>query len=193
GHGEKIWVFNHFVRGMTVYGHEPVMKSNRALKQIPFNGKKLKPAKLRKDYWRPMAMIQFPEGMGHVGRSVYHLMREFRMAHELSWDDEMLRDDATGRTLTKHERGAKLNDQKPNSIADMAAVLGGAGKGNKIWMTVAEGGDNVETKALNLTDGETGAALGLVKATIFWSDAMDRNYALEWPPNVSHAEFAGST
>ena len=31
------------------------LQANRALRQLPFNGKKLKPAKLRKDYWRPMS------------------------------------------------------------------------------------------------------------------------------------------
>lgn len=26
GHGEKIFVFNHFLDGMTVYSHDPVLK-----------------------------------------------------------------------------------------------------------------------------------------------------------------------
>ena len=46
--------------------------------------------------------------------------------------------DKDGSPLTKYERGEKLNDQKANTIADMAAVLGGRGKGNKIWMPVTE-------------------------------------------------------
>lgn len=25
-HGEKIWIFNHFLDGMTVYSHSPVVK-----------------------------------------------------------------------------------------------------------------------------------------------------------------------
>lgn len=26
GHGERIWIFNHFLEGMTVYSHKPVLK-----------------------------------------------------------------------------------------------------------------------------------------------------------------------
>jgi hypothetical protein len=163
------------------------LKANRALRQIPFNGKKLKPAKIRKDFWRPMAMIQFPGGLGHVGRSVFHIMREFRMAHETNWSDDLLRDPETNRTLTKHERGKRLNNQKANSIADMAAVLGGVGKGNKIFMSVEQGGENVVAAG----DGY-GKDAGLVKATVFWMNGLDQNYAVEWSPNVTHALFEES-
>lgn len=166
-----------------------VLQANRALKQIPFNGKKLKPAKLRKDYWRRMAMIQFPEGLGHVGRSVFHLLREFRMAHELNWGDEVLYHPEKGSTLTKHSRGKRLNDQKANSIADLAAVLGGAGKGNKMWLPVSEGGDSVDTTGQTRGSNETEDLTGLVHTTIFWANEQDRNYAQEWSSNVTHQLF----
>ncbi|KAK8049235.1 hypothetical protein PG994_010965 [Apiospora phragmitis] len=188
GHGEKIWIFTNFISGLTVYSHNPVLKPNRALRQIPFNGKKLKPSKIRKDYWRPMAMIQFTEGQGHVGRSVYHIMRELRMRHDLGWDDSMIQDKESGRTLTRHERGQKLNGmQKPNAIADIAAVLGGLGKGNKMWQLAAEG---VETDAeASRTDEKTGVVASLLKTQVWWMDPLDKNYAESWSPNVSHYAF----
>ncbi|KAK8089407.1 hypothetical protein PG997_004368 [Apiospora hydei] len=188
GHGEKIWIFTNFISGLTVYSHNPVLKANRALRQIPFNGKKLKPSKLRKDYWRPMAMIQFPEGQGHIGRSVYHIMREFRMRHDLGWEDSMIHDQASGRMLTRHERGQKLNGmQKPNAIADIAAALSGLGKGNKMWQPAAEG---VETVAgPSRTDEKTGEVASLLKTQVWWVDPLDKNYAQSWSPNVSHYAF----
>lgn len=136
-------------------------------------------------------MIQFPEGFGHVGRSVYHIMREFRMVHELSWGDDMFVDEETGRTLTRHERGERLNDQKANSIADMAAVLGGAGKGNKMWMPASEDAD-IEMDGTTKVDEETGEVAGLLKTTIFWETELDKNFATAWPANVSHSSFKES-
>lgn len=107
-------------------------QANRALEQIPFNGKKLRPTKLRKDYWRPLAMIQLPAGYGEVGRSVFQRLRECKRLHELAWPDEVLYEKATNRTLKRGERGRVLNNQRANTVADVAAVLGGLGKGNKM-------------------------------------------------------------
>ncbi|KAI0453261.1 transcriptional regulation of mitochondrial recombination-domain-containing protein [Xylaria acuta] len=189
GHGEKIFVFNHFVDGMTVYSHSPVLKANHAFRQIPFNGKKLRPAKLRKDYWRPMAIIQFPDGQGEVGRSVYQRLRECKKLHEYSWDDSVLYGE-DGRTLTKRERGRRLNDQRANTIADMAAVLGGLGKGNKIVVadedaegTDAAGGEGRAESAapVAVDEGKT-----LLQATVWWTDGLDKNYACKWTKNVNH-------
>ncbi|KAI0480386.1 transcriptional regulation of mitochondrial recombination-domain-containing protein [Xylariaceae sp. FL0804] len=134
GHGEQIFVYHHILDGLTVYSHTRALNHNRALRQIPFNGKKLRPARLRKDYWRPLALVQFPPGAGEVGRSVYQRLRECRRLHELSWDyaGREARDPSTGATRTRHERGRQLNDQRANAVADLAAVLAGLGKGNKI-------------------------------------------------------------
>ncbi|KAI0166028.1 hypothetical protein GGR57DRAFT_496304 [Xylariaceae sp. FL1272] len=174
GHGEKIYIFRHLLDGMTVYSHSPVIKANRALQQIPFNGKKLKPSKIRKDYWRPLAMIQFPEGQGAVGRSVFLRMRECKKLHEYSWDDSLLYDELTNKTLNKRERGKRLNNQLPNTIADMAAVLGGLGKGNKIVIKEAA------------VKGAEPTAQSLVPASIYWADESDRGYAETWSENVAH-------
>ncbi|GAP89687.1 hypothetical protein SAMD00023353_3501040 [Rosellinia necatrix] len=181
GHGEKIFIFNHILDGMTVYSHSPVLKANHAFRQIPFNGKKLRPAKLRKDYWRPLAMIQFPDGGGEVGRSVFQRLRECKRLHEYAWGDHVLYG-PRGETLTTRQRGRRLNDQRANTIADMAAVLGGLGKGNKIVVAGDGGGDG-------LAPVVTGDGKALVPATVWWSDALDRNYATKWPENVTHELF----
>ncbi|KAI1144059.1 transcriptional regulation of mitochondrial recombination-domain-containing protein [Hypoxylon sp. FL0543] len=190
-HGLKIWIFHHFLDGMTVFTLNPVMKASKSLRQIAFNGKKLKPSKFRKDYWRPLAMIQFPEGYAQVGLSVYQRLYECKRLHQLSWGDEMFYDGA-GNPLTKHERGKKLNDQKANTIADMAAVLGGTGKGNKIWMPVT---DNPKELA-NLEAGNDKAVKedekgvkALVKAQVWWKNKEDSKFAKSWPPNVTHYAF----
>ncbi|KAI0383029.1 transcriptional regulation of mitochondrial recombination-domain-containing protein [Hypomontagnella monticulosa] len=198
-HGEKIWIFHHFAEGMTVLSHTPIVKANKALRQIPFNGKKLKPSTFRKDYWRPLAMIQFPEGYGEVGRSVYQRLRECKKLQELSWGDDMLYDDE-GKPLTKHERGKRLNDMRAKTIADMAAVLKGLGKGSKIWMPVPENAEDLDLANVVLegkTDvnqtaegkGATNTKGALVKAEIWWADDQDKNYAKRWSPNVSHYRF----
>ncbi|KAI8949962.1 transcriptional regulation of mitochondrial recombination-domain-containing protein [Xylaria longipes] len=185
GHGEKIFVFNNFVNGMTVYSHNPVLKANHAFRQIPFNGKKLRPAKLRKDYWQPMAMIQFPDGQGEVGRSVYQRLRECKKLHEYSWDDSVLYGE-DGKTLTKHQRGERLNDQRANTIADMAAVLGGLGKGNKIVVADAAGeGQQTESAAPVAVD----EGKALLQATVWWFNELDKKYAYKWTKNVKHELF----
>lgn len=141
------------------------LQSNKALKQLPFNGKKTKPAKIRRDYWEPMAMIQFPRGQGVVGVSAFQKLREFRRLHELSYPEEML-------ALPKAERGKALNDQKANSVADMAAVLAGRGRGNLMAREVAEDGGADRPSR--------------VEATVYWADERDRHFAREWSENVTH-------
>jgi hypothetical protein len=91
-----------------------------------YTGKKLIPAKLRKDYWRPMVVVEFGEGRGDVGRSVFQKLRELQKRHQLEWDDPALL------RMSKRERGKAINDQRGNSVADLAAVLAGRGKGNRV-------------------------------------------------------------
>lgn len=119
-------------------------------------------------------MIHFPKGCGEVGRSVFQKLREFRKRHELEWGDKERVDEL--RKLVRPWRGGKqelgkaLNDQKANSVADMAAVLGGAGKGNRIW-------------AKPRSDEDAGE---LHTATIYWADELDQTHAQSWPDNVRH-------
>ncbi|KAI0396899.1 hypothetical protein F5Y17DRAFT_44059 [Xylariaceae sp. FL0594] len=196
GHGERLFVFHHIWQGMTVLSTSPVMKP-RSLRQIPFRGKKLQPAKIRKDQWKPLAMIQFPEGQGEVGRSVYERMMECRKLHDYAWDDEMLYDER-GKILSKRERGRAMNQkQKAFTVADMAAVLGGLGKGNKVVVapdTEAAGeGETEGTPATAVENSEaffkTDDGTTLVRATVWWDNPQDKNYAKTWPKNVRHELF----
>ncbi|WQF75525.1 Putative large ribosomal subunit protein mL67 [Colletotrichum destructivum] len=146
GHGEQIWVYSHLTSNQVIYSHTKQLDSNRALRQLPFNGKKTKPAKLRRDYWKPMALIQLPSGAGVAGQSVFQKLREFRRLHELCWDESLRftknTDTFTGVTKTRVrnrlERGVALNDQRANSIADMAAVLAGVGRGSRLLVSPQE-------------------------------------------------------
>ncbi|GKT95546.1 LOW QUALITY PROTEIN: hypothetical protein Ct61P_13396 [Colletotrichum tofieldiae] len=219
GHGERIWVYSHLTSNQVIYSHSKQLDSNRALRQLPFNGKKTKPAKLRRDYWQPMALIQLPAGAGAAGQSVFQKLREFRHLHELCWDDSLRftknTDTFTGITKTRvrnrHERGVALNDQRANSIADMAAVLAGVGRGSRLHVSPQEkkavleeeiGGPEVVQDPAPPTAtiaGKKGAAEDATKvvegpdellpATIYWANEADRNFAERWSDNVTHDVF----
>ncbi|KAH8895011.1 hypothetical protein GQ53DRAFT_804603 [Thozetella sp. PMI_491] len=198
-HAEKIFVIRHIERNHVVYSFTPTLSPSLIKRQIPFNGKKLYPATIRKDYWDTMAVIEFPEGQGEVGRSVFQRLREFRKRHELEWEEPLFE-------LSRRERGVALNNQRANSIADIAAVLAGAGKGNLI---VAENkklsrnetirrdkaakAESKAAKAAGVPAQEADAAEGatptktLSSVTVYWQDIMDSAYAQSWSDNVSHA------
>lgn len=181
----------------------PYAQSNRALRQLPFIAKKSKPAKLRRDLWQPMALIQFPSGAGVVGQNVFQKLREFRRRHELEWDDSVLykqeqkeyTDEKQQLVRTRKERGKAIHDQRANSIADMAAVLAGAGQGSRLWINAEEkkqlekGEEELRGKRwTNLgpkkhdDDGRT----MLCEATVYWVDEADKNFAEKWSENVAH-------
>lgn len=148
----------------------------KAFKQMPFAGKKNRPAKIRKDLWRQIAVVSFPEGQGVVGQSVFQRLREFRSRHLLEWGDDMyLKPNPDKPNLklsrTRQERGRAIIAQKANSIADLAAVLAGAGAGTRMW---------VQNEAGEKT---------LCPATVEWAQQSDLNYAREWTANVSHAQM----
>jgi hypothetical protein len=200
GHGENIWVYTHRRSQQIIYSFDSKLNQHHDLKQFPFNGKKTKPAGLRKDYWYPMAKIQFAPGQGSIGRSVFQKLRELKHLHEVSWGDDVFYKSPEEYTAyekkkvddyekaaeeaydaeetesadvkpyrpvrSKAERGAALNAQKPNSVADMAAVLSGLGKGNKMLLDARK---------------ET-----LADVTIQWTSELDREYAEEWSDNVTH-------
>ncbi|KAL2874127.1 hypothetical protein SGCOL_010715 [Colletotrichum sp. CLE4] len=274
GHGEQIWVWSHLTSNQVIYSHTKQLESHRALKQLPFNGKKSKPAKLRRDYWEPMALIQLPAGAGAAGQSVFQKLREFRRMHELAWEDDLLyrehrtellkpkpikpwgvkqkkndaaavddvkysvageedndvaSTDGTKATATtpedlvsvrkivrnRHERSLALNDQRANSIADMAAVLAGFGRGNRLVVSagekkaVLEDGEALTGRKWSkappaktqLVAGQSGeevegagttkapAVDQLLPATIYWANEDDRNFAQEWTGNVTHDLF----
>ena len=146
----------------------------KAFQQIPFTAKKAKPAKIRKDQWKKIAMVQFPPGKGKIGQSVFQKLREFNQRHLLEWDDSMYyerSEDSEGRTLyrSRLDRGKKILEQKDNAVADLAAVLAGSGKSNKIR-----------------SEGEDGREGDLCEATVYWANGIDRHHAREWSENVRH-------
>lgn len=161
-------------------------QSYHDLKQIPYNGKKLKPATLRPDYWSPMATIELAPGQGSVGRSIFQKLRELKHLHEVAWpedvrykaESEYTKEDMDKAKKareegyeyrpmrSKRERGIALNAQRTNSIADLAAVLAGQGRGNKV-----QGGE------------------GLVPVKVRWANDQDKNYAESWSSNVTHDLF----
>lgn len=137
-----------------------------------------------------MAIINFPKGQGSVGRSVFQKLRELKHMHEVAWSDDfryktpeeytegdkeaVANAEAEGRAFTplrtRKDRGQALNRQKANTIADMAAVLAGHGKGNKVAKAAEDG--------------------SLVDVTVSWRNDLDRNYATEWSDNVTHELFS---
>ncbi|KAJ2974930.1 hypothetical protein NUW58_g8499 [Xylaria curta] len=92
---------------------------------------------------------------------------------------------------------ARLNDQRANTIADIAAVLGGLGKGNKIVVAAATEGESASASATEEGGAETqtiapvttAEGKTLLPATVFWADRLDRNYAKKWTKNVRHELF----
>ncbi len=152
-----------------------------------------------------MASIEFPAGAGAVGRTVFQKLRELKHLHEVAWDDDFLykteteyspedrkkvdaaraKGNTTYRPMrTKAERGVALNAQKANSIADMAAVLAGSGKGNRISAAAKGAADAVE--------GE-GVAAKLVPVTVSWANDQDKGYAEAWSENVTHSLLPETT
>ncbi|KAK4039217.1 transcriptional regulation of mitochondrial recombination-domain-containing protein [Parachaetomium inaequale] len=191
GHAERIWVHNHIMANHTVYSLTPEMNSTKAFRQFVFTGKKNVPAALRKDYWRPLAIVEFASGKGDVGRSVFHKLRELKKRHQLEWDDARLLQ------MSKRERGAELNDQRGNFVADLAAVLAGRGKGNRVLASggvkagekgvveVVEGGDKVAEEGGEKKKKKKGVKK-LHGATVYWANEQDKYYAEEWTDNVTH-------
>lgn len=139
-----------------------------------------------------MAVIRFQPGQGSVGRSVFQKLRELKHLHEVAWTDEfrykrpeefsvadkkkIAEEEAKGRNYrpvrSKKERGIALNAQKKNAIADMAVVLAGEGRGNRIVANQAEEG-----------------AKQLHDVTVSWSNDQDREFAESWSKNVTHSMF----
>lgn len=125
-------------------------------------------------------------------------MRELKHLHEVAWDNEFRykrpeeytaadrkrieEEEKKGNKnyrpiRTKEERGIALNAQKQNGIADMATVLSGAGRGNKI--VLSEDAESAEKKLLDIK--------------VSWANDQDKEYAQEWSENVTHGLFEKPT
>ncbi|KAE9379304.1 hypothetical protein N431DRAFT_364400 [Stipitochalara longipes BDJ] len=175
-HGRQIFVYNHLQKNHVVYSLTRVLKNNASLAQLPFNGKKTVPAALRKDLWHPFAQISFPPGRGEVGLSVFQKLREYRRRHELEWGDE-IRVDEEGKFRSKKVRARKICDQKANSVADIAAVLG--------RLELQEGVDEVKTGGIGLQGEGSGE-----KVEVLWNDLNDAEFAETWSENVEHGVWS---
>ncbi|KAE8451959.1 hypothetical protein EG329_002123 [Mollisiaceae sp. DMI_Dod_QoI] len=178
-HGRHIFVFNHLQKNMVVYSLTKALRNNAALEQIPFNGKKTVPAALRKDLWHPFAQISFPEGKGFVGLSAFQKLREYRKRHELEWGDEIFLD-KDGKPVKKKIRGRLICDQKANSVADMAAVLGRLELKDRPKPEIVNGRE-IWPPSVGLKREGQG-----VKVEVLWRDLTDAEYAETWTENVEH-------
>ncbi|KAI9678734.1 MAG: hypothetical protein M1817_005791 [Caeruleum heppii] len=120
--GRHIFIYSNIRTNQVVYSLRRPLNNNDALRQLPFLGKKSVPASLRKDIWRPMAIVLFPRPV--QGLLAFQKLREYRKLHELSYPVEDFKDDRhPNAMLEKKKRGRKLMDQKANTVADLAATL----------------------------------------------------------------------
>ncbi|KAG0646792.1 hypothetical protein D0Z07_6311 [Hyphodiscus hymeniophilus] len=186
-HGQQIFVYNHLQTKQVVYSLTKTLHNNAALRQLPFNGKKTVPRAIRKDLWYPLATISFPPGRGALGLSAFQKLRELRRLHETAWDpvdmmEEVEYKDGSSRMqpLTRRERGRKLMDQKANSVADMAVVLGTLGDGE------GEVGEGEEQAQVQKEGGD-------VVVEVRWKDLVDAEYAETWPVSVIHDVLDGGS
>ncbi|KAF1345762.1 transcriptional regulation of mitochondrial recombination-domain-containing protein [Delphinella strobiligena] len=130
--GRHIFLYNHIWTGQTVYSLDRVLNNAAAISQLPFAGKQTVPRALRKDIWRPLASVSFPNAP--QGLQAYRKLREYRKLQELSWAKPTIvngglldlenpyRKQETVRPSPKN-RSRLIMDQRANSIADLAAVL----------------------------------------------------------------------
>ena len=85
-----------------------------------------------------------------------------------------MRVDKDGKTISRKDRGRKLCDQKANSVADIAAVLGKIGTPE---------GEEIGLKGFE-AEGEAAAEAPYVE--VKWSDLIDAQFAETWSQNVVH-------
>ncbi|KAI1005535.1 hypothetical protein K3495_g2684 [Podosphaera aphanis] len=175
---------------------------------MPYNGKKTVPAALRKDLWSPLATINFPQGSGPIGLSVFQKLREYRKRHEQEWGDEIAKNPENGYFIAKKLRGRLLCDQVANSVADMAYVLGrlkaqnpdkteegNNGKELKISPKRPKGGRQPQPRLFPKPPpggiGLIGEGTGL-PVEVFWKDVKMAEYAETWTDNVVHGILSWS-
>ncbi|KAI9837396.1 MAG: hypothetical protein M1837_002984 [Sclerophora amabilis] len=192
--GRKIYVYTNIRTSQTVYSLTPLLENKKALKQIPYLGKKTVPASLRKDLWHPLASLSFPHPQ--QGLHAFRQLREFKRLHELAWNKEDFKSSKNpGVMMSKKERGKKLMNQKANSIADMAAVLKlqeRAGKEPSVAEPESEADVRPTTPRLSRRKGsrskvqERFKVEGVDGVTISWSNLLDAEFAESWPDGVIH-------
>ncbi|KAF8465309.1 transcriptional regulation of mitochondrial recombination-domain-containing protein [Kalaharituber pfeilii] len=158
GHlGRVLFIYNEIYTNQVIYSLYRSLQNNAAIKQLMFVGKQSVPATLRKDRWSPLACVHFPTPQ--FGLDTYRLLREFRIMHETQYDPALLK-------LTKEKRKKKLQDQKANSIADLAQAI------------------QMELEHLEKKNMRTGDEQIVIK----WQNPIDGEYAKSWPGEVRHMQ-----
>ncbi|KAL8916446.1 MAG: hypothetical protein Q9208_008512 [Pyrenodesmia sp. 3 TL-2023] len=195
-HGTQIFFYNNIRTNQVVYSLTRALNNHASLAQLPFLGKKTVPARLRKDLWHPLCLIEFPHPS--QGLLAYRRLREFRRLHETSYPLSLVtRTDgphAGNQLLPKKKRGKVLMDQKANSIADLAAVLALQKQG---W---AE--EHVRTRQRQIARVEMQKArgkktylkkhpqgppeMGVEGVRVRWTNLLDAEFAESWPEEVVH-------
>ncbi|KAI6858475.1 hypothetical protein KC323_g6958 [Hortaea werneckii] len=151
GHGRYIYAYAHTRTSQVLYSLTRHLTPSQLSKQLPDLGANHADSKLRKDLWQPFFTLCLPETESgdRQGLHAFKKLREYRKLHELSWkpspllskpwtegEIEELKQTLNTRGGNKKEsvydlikrekkkmRVREVQDQKANSIADLAAVL----------------------------------------------------------------------
>lgn len=88
-------------------------------KQLPFLGKKTKPAEIRPDLWIPYARVDFTSDETWKGLLAYRKLIEYQKLRYYAWRKK----GQAGIHKTRPELLEKIQDQSRTSVADLANVL----------------------------------------------------------------------
>ncbi|KAF2733916.1 hypothetical protein EJ04DRAFT_577233 [Polyplosphaeria fusca] len=135
-HGRHIFMYRHVQTNQVLYSFYPGL-DKRHLDQIPFIGKKSKPAQIRPDLWAPYCTVNFPTP--EQGLDAFKRLRELRTLHETRWDVH----NQGWEEVPKKVRIKKIQDQEANSVADLAQVLAAQ---KEIGLIKEETSDDVEIR-----------------------------------------------
>ncbi|KYG41301.1 hypothetical protein M433DRAFT_97165, partial [Acidomyces richmondensis BFW] len=189
--GRYIYAYVHRRTHQVVYSLTQALRNSRALRQLPDLGANNKDAVLRKDLWQPFFTVCMPDSEDgrKQGLDAFKKLREWRTLHELYWQPTELMRRAFGpaeierlqerlderggskkespydviKRIKKKERVRIVQDQKANSVADLAAVL-------------------LEHEK----EGLQRPIFRLEGVTIKWNNMLDAEFAEAWPHKVKH-------
>ncbi|KAL8958215.1 MAG: hypothetical protein Q9193_004685 [Seirophora villosa] len=190
-HGTRIFFYNNIRTNQVVYSLSRTLNNVASLAQLPYLGKKTVPARLRKDLWHPLCLVEFPRPS--QGLLAFRRLREFRRLHETAYPLSLITR-AKDQLLPKKQRGKLLMDQKANSIADLAAVLKLQKEGwrkkhvqkkerqiEKVKMLKERG-----KKKYQRRDPQGPPETGVEGVRVRWINLLDAEFAEEWPEEVVH-------
>lgn len=146
-HGRHIYAYAHIRTNQIVYSLTRTLRPSPALRQLPDLGANHKDARIRKDLWKPLFTLTLPQAS--QGLHCYHQLREYRHLHEVHWQPSPLlarpyseeeveevqkelderggsKKETVWDIITRRKKKLRVKavqDQKANSVADLAAVL----------------------------------------------------------------------